>query len=120
MAMGDRWDYPEPFAGVRLDRCEVPGMPGGCLKAFAGPLGEGRAAVRNDRTGDSLAFRWDSAAIPFLGLWINRGHCGFHHVALEPASGAPDALSGAPGSWDPCPILPPRASVSWSITCLIT
>jgi galactose mutarotase-like enzyme len=113
---GDTWDYPEPFPGVRLDQCLVPGMPGGCVKAFAGPLGSGRAAVVNDGAGDRLELRWDAALVPFLGLWINRGHCGFHHVALEPATGAPDSLADAVGGWRQFSVVQPGRTAQWSIT----
>jgi len=117
---GDAWDYPEPFPGVRLDQCQVPGMPGGCVKAFAGPLATGRAAVLNDRSGDRLELRWDSSLVPFLGLWINRGHCGFHHVALEPASGAPDSLADAVGRWRQYDLVQPGRTAQWSVTCEIS
>jgi hypothetical protein len=116
MAQGDYWDYPEPMPGIHLDRCEVPGMPGGCLKGFAGPLETGRAAVVNDHTGDRFQFSWDARSLPFLGLWINRGHAGFHHVALEPATGAPDSLADALDGWKQGSFLPPRETVRWSLT----
>ena len=119
IAMGDRWAWPEPFPGIRLDACEVPGMPGGCVKGFAGPLAEGRAAVVNDATGDRLEFRWDSAQLPFLGIWLNRGHGGFHHVALEPGNGAPDSLAEAVDGWRQHGTLPPLAAVRWSLTLTI-
>jgi galactose mutarotase-like enzyme len=117
---GDAWDYPEPFADVRLDQCQVPGMPGGCVKGFAGPLAHGRAAVVNDRTGDRLEWNWDPALVPFLGVWINRGHGGFHHLALEPATGAPDSLADAVGKWRQFATIEPGATLRWTITLSIS
>jgi len=117
--MGDVWAWPEPFPGVRLDEGAVPGMPGGCVKGFAGPLTTGYAAVGNERTGDRLTFTWDPAENPFLGLWLNRGHGGFHHVALEPCNGAPDALADALketlAGWRQHGTVPPRATVRWRL-----
>ena len=114
---GDVWAYPEPFPGVRLDACEVPGMPKGCVKGFAGPLRLGQAALVNGTTGDRLSLRWDAAEVPYLGIWINRGHCGFHHVALEPTTGAPDALAEAWGDrWGQPRVLAPGGTTRWSIT----
>ena len=116
IAQGDLWAYPEPFPGVRLDRLEVPGMPGGCVKGFAGPLGTGRVALVNEHTQDRLELRWQPSEAPFLGIWINRGFGGFHHVGLEPASGAPDSLADASEQWRPCRILGPGRSAHWSVT----
>lgn len=115
IARGDLWAYPEPFPGVRLDACEVPGMPGGCVKGFAGPLATGGAAVANGSTGDRLAFHWDAAVLPHLGLWINRGHGGFHHLGVEPCSGAPDSLAEAVGDWGQFSLLPPGETARWSL-----
>jgi galactose mutarotase-like enzyme len=113
IAQGDLWNYPEPQAGFRLDRLETPGMPRGCIKGFAGPLSEGAAALANDRTGDRLELRWDVRAAPLLGLWLNRGHAGFHHVALEPTNGAPDSLAQAVDGWRQFSTLAPGETREW-------
>jgi hypothetical protein len=113
---GDRWDYPQPFPGVRLDQLQVPGLPKGCVKGFTGPLREGWAALFNPSTGDRLQLRWDAAQVPYCGLWLNRGHAGFHHVALEPTSGAPDALSDAVERWQQHAVVPAGGTSAWSIT----
>jgi len=111
----DKWSYPEPFAGIRLDRLETPGMPRGCVKGFAGPLQTGCAALVNDEAGDRLELRWDVRTNPYLGLWLNRGHVGFHHVALEPTSGAPDSLSDAVEKWRQFGTIAAGATVRWSV-----
>ena len=116
IAFGDTWAYPEPFPGVRLDRLEVPGMPQGCVKGFAGPLQEGRAALVNDAGRDRLELRWDARVTPHLGLWLNRGHGGFHHVALEPTNGAPDSLADAVGLWKQHGSVGAGCTVRWSIS----
>ena len=114
---GDIWGYPEPFPGIRLDEGVVPGMPRGCVKGFAGPLQTGQAALVNGITGDRMSLRWEVAEVPYLGVWINRGHGGFHHVALEPTTGAPDSLAEGRGDWWGQPrLLAPRATANWSIT----
>lgn len=115
IAFGDVWRYPEPFPGVRLDRLETPGMPRGCVKGFAGPLQEGRAAIFNERTRDRLELSWDARELPYLGVWLNRGHAGFHHVALEPASGAPDSLADAVTQWRQFATIAPGATARWSL-----
>ncbi|MDI1335119.1 MAG: hypothetical protein PSU94_02955 [Lacunisphaera sp.] len=114
---GDTWAYPEPFPGCRLDRFETPGMPRGCVKGFAGPLCPGLAvaAIANEATGDRLEVRWDTQVNRYLGLWLNRGHVRFHHVALEPTNGAPDSLAEAVGSWKQFSLIPAGGTVRWSV-----
>ena len=113
---GDTWSYPEPFAGIRLDRLETPGMPHGCVKGFTCALRDGRAAIFNDGAGEGLKLAWDVRVAPYLGLWLNRGHGGFHHVALEPTSGAPDSLRDAVESWRQFSTIAGGATVGWSVT----
>ncbi|HUL55137.1 MAG TPA: hypothetical protein VLT83_17165 [Opitutaceae bacterium] len=120
IAFGDTWTYPEPFPGVRLDRLELPGAPPGCMKGFAGPLREGWAALVSDGSGDRLELRWDARVIPFLGLWLNRGHGGFHHVALEPTNGAPDSLADAVERWQQFGVVDAGATVRWSVSWHLT
>ena len=120
IAFGDTWTYPKPFPGVRLNRLEVPGKPPGCVKGFAGPLQEGRAALVNDASGDRLELRWDAQVTPFLGLWLNRGHAGFHHVALEPTNGAPDSLADAVGKWQQHGSVGPGGTVKWAVSWQVT
>jgi hypothetical protein len=115
IAHGDVWRYPEPFPGIRLDRLETPGQPRGCVKGFAGPLDEGRAALVNDTTGDRLELRWEVCENPLLGLWLNRGHAGFHHVALEPTNGAPDALDEAVTGWRQHGRVAAGGTVRWTV-----
>jgi len=113
---GDVWAYPEPFPGIRLDECITPGMPGEvCVKGFAGPLKEGRAALVNDRTGDRLELSWDADLVPYMGFWLNRGLCNFHHVALEPATGIPDSLALAVEDWKEIRSVQPGETVKWSL-----
>ena len=112
---GDSWSYPEPFVGIRLDRLETPGMPKGCVKGFAGPLQQGRAAIVNDGTGDRLSLEWNAREIPYLGLWLNRGHAGFHHVALEPTTAAPDSLREAVEQWRQFSTIAAGATIRWSV-----
>lgn len=87
-----------------------------CLKSFAGPLTEGRVGVVNPATGDGLVFTWDTAAANTLGLWLTRGGWhGHHHLALEPANGAPDSLAAAVAEGKRCGILAPGGEMRWSV-----
>ena len=117
IGFGDTWAFPEPFPGIRLDRLETPGIPRGCVKGFAGPLlpGLAMAAIANEATDDRLEVRWDTQVNRFLGIWLNRGHGGFHHVALEPTNGAPDSLAEAVGSWKHFSSIPAGGTVRWSV-----
>ena len=115
IAFGERWSYPEPFPRVRLDLLQCPGGDGACVKGFAGPLLEGRAALVNDNTGDRLELTWDARELPLLGLWLNRGLAGFHHVAIEPCSGAPDSLSDAIEHWKCFSTIGAHSVREWSL-----
>jgi galactose mutarotase-like enzyme len=112
---GDLWSWPEPFPGVRLDRLECPGGEGACVKGFSSALREGWAALANELSGDRLKLTWDATELPILGLWLNRGLCGFHHVALEPTHGAPDSLSDAITHWKSHAVILARGRVAWRL-----
>ncbi|HLP07163.1 MAG TPA: hypothetical protein VK178_03295 [Opitutaceae bacterium] len=120
ITFGDVWRYPEPFPGIALERLVCPGGEGACVKGFAGPLREGRAALVNDRTGDGLELQWDATQVPMLGLWLNRGLAGFHHVALEPTHGAPDSLADAVHLWKQHAVIAPGARMEWSVRWTLT
>jgi hypothetical protein len=90
---GDRWDWPAPAPGVRLDRIDFGSAAPAYAKIFAEfpPDTEGFAGIRRGR--ERLLFRFDTAQIPAVGLWFSRG--GWHghtHMAIEPANAATDLL----------------------------
>jgi galactose mutarotase-like enzyme len=90
------------------------GMPD-CVKAFAGPLREGRAAVMNRSGRERLEIEWDTKPNNTLGLWLTRGGWnGYHHVALEPANGAPDSLAES-ASAGRCGLIQPGETQSWHV-----
>ena len=88
-----------------------------CIKAFARPLVEGRAVIKNDASGDRLEFNWQPAENDTLGLWLTRGAWhGHHHFAIEPTNGADDSLAvAAAARQGGC--VPAHDSVSWRV-CL--
>lgn len=62
----------------------------------------------------SLHFHWDSAQIPYLGMWINEGgYEGGYNVALEPSQGYYDKLSKAMENQSIQPILPQEIRSFW-------
>lgn len=69
-------------------------------------------------TGSShwLRMDWDSAQVPYLGIWADEGHYNpAPTIALEPSTGFYDGLALA---WDNrrVPILPPGEKSEWSLT----
>lgn len=111
-ARGEYWPWPESKPGVRLDELELGGADS-YLKAFAGPLGEGRARLANAISGACLTLRWDSSVLPYLGLWLSRGgYQGWHHVALEPTNLPADSLAEGVRENSPPP-LAPGATLTW-------
>jgi galactose mutarotase-like enzyme len=82
---------------------------------------EGRARVRQGR--DELEVSFNVEEVPQLGLWLNKGgwspfrrERAAPHLALEPAIGAPDALSDALGDWKRAQWLEPAEVRTWSVT----
>ncbi len=89
--------------------------PQKCAKAFAYPVSEGWAVIKNDATGDRLEFVWDSLQNNSLGLWITRGGWhGHHHFAIEPSNADHDCLATASGRGS-CGIIAANSSVSWQL-----
>jgi galactose mutarotase-like enzyme len=89
-------------------------------KLFAGPLAgsENWCALERPSVGVRLRFRFDTAEISYLGLWICYG--GWPErpgskqmcVALEPSTAPVDSLA-RPGPWSR--VLAPGKSYSWSV-----
>jgi len=85
------------------------------VKTFASPLREGRASVVNTAARDQLQFEWDTPRNNTLGLWLTRGGWnGYHHLALEPANGAADALTDAVKARQGG-LLAPQEKQSWQV-----
>lgn len=84
-------------------------------KAFAMPVSEGFAAIKNSKTGDSLGFEWDPAENNTLGLWLTRGGWhGHHHFALEPMNADNDSLLLATEKKH-CGVIAGHSSANWQL-----
>jgi hypothetical protein len=86
-------------------------------KLFTPQMSQGYCGLRYSRTRETIFFRFDPKAIPFIGLWICQG--GFpadgppeFTVAIEPCNGRPDSLATAIVRGE-CPELPAHASHRW-------
>ncbi len=109
---GAVWSWPEPRDDLHLDQAELGGGDA-CAKVFAGPLATGWAAVEGD-DGQRLSLTWDTAAAPWIGLWITRGgYLGQHGIALEPSTMPCDRLSDAGPALRR---LEPGTVVDWRLT----
>jgi hypothetical protein len=79
----------------------APSSAGTADKLFTARLDEGRCAYLDRATGEALAFRWDAARVPYLGLWICQGGwptsrpAKHYTVALEPCLAPCDSLAEA-------------------------
>ena len=102
-----------------LRRLEL-GAPARAVKFFTEPLAEGYASIHNRRSGDAIRFAWDVEIVKLAGVWINRGGWnGYHHVAIEPTTGAPDALDVAVREWQEYASVPPHGTVEWEFTMTV-
>jgi len=102
-----------------LDGMNLKAIQPACVKTYAGPLREGRAAMVNPATSDRLAFHWDTQLNDTLGVWLTRGGWhGHHHVALEPSNGCPDDLTTA-AAHGRCGVIPANATRTWEVAVQI-
>lgn len=109
---GSFWNWPSPGPDRHLDALQLENDQA-YVKAFAGPLRIGQARLANDRRGDAITFRWETATNPYLGLWLTRGGFqGWHHIALEPTNAPADSLADAVRE-NELPILAPGAACAW-------
>lgn len=121
LAEGDELELPDStrslFTGENwMDAVSSAIPPEKCSKAFARPVHEGRATVKNKVQGDSLRFAWDGAANNTLGLWLTRGGWhGHHHFALEPTNADHDSLAAAAAA-QRCGVVAAGASAAWQLS----
>lgn len=112
---GDLIEFPQPAPGIRLDSLDF-GREFAAVKFFTEPVSLSCAGLRNERNGDYLVYSTNPAEINTFGVWINRGGwSGYHHVAIEPTNGAPDALDLAVSGWRRFSSLQPGEVRHWAV-----
>jgi galactose mutarotase-like enzyme len=120
LTAGDRLELPGSTRQLLngadwVDDVASAGAAKNCAKAFAHPLSEGWAAVRNEATRDRLKFTWDPVQNKSLGLWITRGGWhGHHHFAIEPSNADHDCLATA-SARNRCGVVAANSSVAWQL-----
>lgn len=118
-AQGDPVTWPEPLPGVRLDRLELGGAA--AVKLFSEERAVSSAAIRHRPTGEELRFEFDPRVVNTLGIWLTRGGWnGYHHLALEPGIGAPDALDQAVTRWKRFGLVLPGDVMRWRFRIRLT
>jgi galactose mutarotase-like enzyme len=116
------WPLATLANGSRADLSVAQGPESGIGdKLFAGPLqgDENWCALERPKAGVNLRVRFDTAATPYLGLWICNG--GWPErpgakqmcVAMEPATAPVDSLAQT-GSWSR--VLAAKETFSWPMT----
>ncbi len=104
--------WPAPLPGVRLDRLDLGGPA--AVKLFSEERAVSAAAIRHRPTGEELRFEFDPRVVNTLGVWLTRGGWnGYHHLALEPGIGAPDALDIAVNGWKRYGLVLPGDIMRW-------
>jgi galactose mutarotase-like enzyme len=62
------------------------------------------------RSGAAVEMAWDSSVTPYVAIWTCNGDLGgYHHIAIEPATGGNDR----PDPSAPPPLLAPGGELSW-------
>jgi len=114
------FDWPVAAETIDLSNLQAGPLGGSCAKVFSDKMQYGWAALHDPQRGDLLAFLFDPGALPYVGVWINRGGWGgYEHVAIEPTTGRPDALDVAAGQWKSASKLPAGKTVRWQVRILL-
>ena len=101
---------------ARVDRV----VDGDALKFWVAPEAPASWAGLRTADGAMLALSWDPVAVPYLALWVDAGmHSRERIVALEPSTGACEALS-ASRVGSRCAWLEPGRPLSWSVDLEVT
>ena len=106
----ERVEWPSP------DLESTRGLPGGAgRKLYALPDAKIGTAGLIDADGSWLQLAWDSALVPYLGIWLDNGAYAQHPViALEPATGFYDDLARAVSNQRTTQVHPERP-LRWSL-----
>jgi galactose mutarotase-like enzyme len=103
--------WPSPFPETCLERLQLGPQPA-YIKLFA-DLSEhhrGCASIRQGR--ERLCFSFETAQVPFIGIWITRGGWnGYTHLSIEPTNAACDSLDRVPETNRT--VVPPLGSIEW-------
>jgi hypothetical protein len=117
---GDMMPWPYPTEGVALNRLDL-GRPNAAVKLFTEERAASSAILHNERTGDGLRFDFDPRRVDTLGIWLTRGGWnGYHHLAVEPGIGAPDALDVAVEGWKRFALVMPDQTYRWQFTITLS
>ncbi len=112
-----RW----PWAGGRDLSRVAPVTDGLAAKIYA--RARGAVTARIDGPEGGIAFRWDGAQVPALGLWLDYGgwpaDAPVHQVAIEPTTAPHNDLTAARAAGD-APTLAPGDLRRWSVTVTLT
>ncbi len=112
------WPPTVPGDGEPLDLSSAPDPEVGlALKLYSERLQVGAAAVV--APDGWLGLRFDPAAVPFLGVWLDYGGWpaqgqGLYHLALEPSTGNADDLDVALDRGS-CSVLPANGRLAWQL-----
>jgi galactose mutarotase-like enzyme len=117
--VGDAVDWPlaEDREGRRADLSVLDGPEMGTGdKLYTSRLaGDGQAGLIDPVRGVWTGFRWSTAELPRLGVWLNQGGFrGDFNLALEPCSGYPDRLDLALARGEAA-VLEPGGEAEWTI-----
>jgi galactose mutarotase-like enzyme len=118
---GDRCPWPEATdcfgRPVELNRISSV-IEGTAEKLFTPRLSDGFCGMFLPQANESIAFRFDTRQVPYIGIWIcqggwpgNRSTQDFT-VALEPCNGRPDSLDDAIIR-NECAVLAGAATLQW-------
>ena len=105
-------------SGQMVEVNKVTSASAGTAEKLFTQLSEGFCGIFLPRSNESIAFRFDTRLVPYVGIWLCQGGWPTSQtskdftVALEPCNGRPDSLTDAIGRHE-CATLSGYGSIQW-------
>ena len=121
--MGDEIPWPE-CVDIKGERVDVGKIRGPCEKTmenlYTARLKDRWCALINEAKQESIGFRFDGDALPYILICTNNtGWRDYYFAAIEPVTGRPDNLDVAVNQWKDFATIKPKAKVNWKQTIIL-
>lgn len=111
VTIGSSYPWPSPIKEIRVDRLDLGPQPA-YIKLFANLSQQPHACASVRQGSERLCLHFNTAQIPFVGIWITRAAWnGYTHLSIEPTNAGCDSLDGVPETERT--VVAPHGSIEW-------